>query len=743
MELRHISKMVGERRILDDINLSFPNNGLVFIVGASGSGKSTLLNVIGQLDQEYTGKLILDSEEINCKSDTAVLRRNYFSFIFQEFNLINTLNVKENIAIALDICGKSENIAQYLDATKMLGLEGYEKREIGTLSGGEKQRVAIMRAMLCENPVILADEPTGNLDEKNADIIFQYLKEVSKNKLVLIVSHNMEAARQYADQIVCIKDGRVTGVEECGYANNDKLRITTKVTSSISCHFRSFIHLSICSMKRKRNKTVSILTVMTLLLLCIAGIFGAVDAMRAMETETNHNILENDRYMVMSPLNYYGGARLSSDYINELRTLEDLHIVSYCNSKVLAQVQNKETELNYTVVDHSGFFDERYAIEGTLCKKANEIMINRALALNWFSDENCIGKTVTLEFDTGLQTNCVISGVKTLSMDDTVFELYITQELSEEYYDSIKDSDLLCIVDEQEQYTPITFTETQPKDVLYGRMANSAGEVILNINGLTSFCSVIAPDFAVPSTTDLLVHAIDESRLKQILGQKCFISTLGLLSDYLHVEIVGLYVDDSQQIMLYTPSSTFQSINNMEKSYADVYCSNSDTVEEFKEITQRYGYYYEKKQSGFVDKLENRMNTLVFILASFAMIMLLISCITVHFFTKLNIIDRTYEIGILKAMGTENHTLLHMFLFENFLLGILACLPTFLLIMIVKIFSLQQYFSINSIEIYRFHPIHLLYLVLISLVITILSGVIEARKIAKRNVVDSIRAKNT
>ena len=137
------------------------------------------------------------------------------------------------------------------------------------------------------------------------------------------------------------------------------------------------------------------------------------------------------------------------------------------------------------------------------------------------------------------------------------------------------------------------------------------------------------------------------------------------------------------------------------------------------------------------------MNTLVFILASFAMIMLLISCITVHFFTKLNIIDRTYEIGILKAMGTENHTLLHMFLFENFLLGILACLPTFLLIMIVKIFSLQQYFSINSIEIYRFHPIHLLYLVLISLVITILSGVIEARKIAKRNVVDSIRAKNT
>lgn len=203
----------GTYHALSDINLTLPNKGLVFIVGKSGSGKSTLLNVIGGLDSYDSGELIID--DVNTKdftrSDYNTYRNTYIGFIFQEFNVIKTLTIYDNIALSLELhhLKVKEHHDEIMEIIERVGLKGKEKRRMNEISGGERQRVAIARALIKHPKVIIADEPTGNLDVKNRDIIMNLLKDLSKDHLVLIVTHDREIAQSYGERIITIKDGKV------------------------------------------------------------------------------------------------------------------------------------------------------------------------------------------------------------------------------------------------------------------------------------------------------------------------------------------------------------------------------------------------------------------------------------------------------------------------------------------------------------------------------------------------------
>lgn len=203
----------GDYHALRDINLTLPDKGLVFIVGKSGSGKSTLLNIIGGIDSYDSGELIIDN--INTKnfknSDYNTYRNTYIGFIFQEFNVIRSLSVYDNIALSLELHHLSvkQNHDKIMDIIKQVGLEGKEHRQMNEISGGERQRVAIARALIKNPKVIIADEPTGNLDTKNRDIVMNILKELSKDRLVLIVTHDKEIASKHGDRAITIKDGSV------------------------------------------------------------------------------------------------------------------------------------------------------------------------------------------------------------------------------------------------------------------------------------------------------------------------------------------------------------------------------------------------------------------------------------------------------------------------------------------------------------------------------------------------------
>lgn len=195
---------------LKEIDLTLPDKGLVFVVGKSGSGKSTLLNLLGSLDNITSGEIVADNIVVNKMSieEASSYRDNYVGFIFQDFCLINTLSVEDNILISLDI--KNQTDKELLNETlKMVGLEGFNNRLPNSLSAGQKQRVAIARGYIKKPKLLLCDEPTGNLDSKTSKQVLDILKDLSKDTLVIIVSHNIDDAYLYGERIIEISDGEI------------------------------------------------------------------------------------------------------------------------------------------------------------------------------------------------------------------------------------------------------------------------------------------------------------------------------------------------------------------------------------------------------------------------------------------------------------------------------------------------------------------------------------------------------
>lgn len=216
LEIRNVTKVyrskTGEEvRALDNVSINFPEAGMVFILGKSGSGKSTLLNVMGGLDSYDSGEFIIKGKSSNdfVGSDFDAYRNTFIGFIFQEYNVLDDFTVGANIGLALELQGKKATEEKINEILSSVDLLNYAHRKPNELSGGQKQRVAIARALVKEPQIIMADEPTGALDSNTGKQIFDALKELSKTKLVLIVSHDRDFAERYADRIIEMADGRI------------------------------------------------------------------------------------------------------------------------------------------------------------------------------------------------------------------------------------------------------------------------------------------------------------------------------------------------------------------------------------------------------------------------------------------------------------------------------------------------------------------------------------------------------
>ncbi len=202
----------NELHVMHDISLELPASGLVAIFGKSGCGKTTLLNAIGGLDKIASGKIELFGHDLSEKGSVDTLRNRYIGYIFQNYHLSLGETVYENVAVALRLCGMSDEqeIAERVTVSlKNVGMDKYVSRTPDTLSGGQQQRVAIARALVKNPAIILADEPTGNLDEANTVLVMDILKEISKTHLVLLVTHEAHLVDFYCDRIIEIVDGRV------------------------------------------------------------------------------------------------------------------------------------------------------------------------------------------------------------------------------------------------------------------------------------------------------------------------------------------------------------------------------------------------------------------------------------------------------------------------------------------------------------------------------------------------------
>ena len=254
---------------LSNISLSLPSKGLISITGKSGSGKSTLLNILGSIEKPSEGKVTYLNKDISKLSDKefSSCHLNEISIVFQHYNLFDDLTAIENVMLPLLMRGEAKQKAREKaeELFKKFYIHDLVNQKAKLLSGGEKQRVAILRSLITDPKAILCDEPTGALDQRNGTAIMEIFKDISKEKLVLMVSHNYEFVKAYSDRIILFKDGSIvsdTTINECEESKY-KLRKETKYSSKWN---NFFLKLNL-----KRNIKKSILSVLS----CTVG-FAAI-----------------------------------------------------------------------------------------------------------------------------------------------------------------------------------------------------------------------------------------------------------------------------------------------------------------------------------------------------------------------------------------------------------------------------------------------------------------------------------
>lgn len=211
IKIQNLKKVYKDCVALDTVSMHIRKGEFVAIIGASGSGKTTMLNIIGGLDTDYMGSCVVRNKEISSLSDVecCTLRSRYISYVYQFFNLISFLTVKENVCLASQIKGKKVDEKELNQVLKLLGLEQKKDSFANELSGGQQQRVAIARAILAHTDIILADEPTGNLDGENAKNVMDILKALNKEgKTIVLVTHDLKIAN-YADRIIRLEQGKI------------------------------------------------------------------------------------------------------------------------------------------------------------------------------------------------------------------------------------------------------------------------------------------------------------------------------------------------------------------------------------------------------------------------------------------------------------------------------------------------------------------------------------------------------
>lgn len=261
LELKNISKCYGmgenKQRVLKGININFRKNEFTSILGASGSGKTTLLNIIGGLDNYDGGELVIEGISTKKYSDRDWdSYRNYrVGFIFQSYHLISHQTILSNVEMALTLSGisKKERRKRAIEALENVGLKGHIHKRPNQLSGGQMQRVAIARALVNNPEIILADEPTGALDSSTSVQIMELLKNISKDKLVIMVTHNPELANVYSNRIIELKDGVI--IQDSNPAENIEIQKQKRKINRTSMSFLTSLGLSFNNLLTKKGRT--------------------------------------------------------------------------------------------------------------------------------------------------------------------------------------------------------------------------------------------------------------------------------------------------------------------------------------------------------------------------------------------------------------------------------------------------------------------------------------------------------
>ena len=403
LELDNVSKFYYKKGMITTgfsrVSLKFDMGEFIAITGESGSGKSTLLNVISGLDSYEEGEMYINGEETSyyTEKDYEKYRKKYIGNIFQNFNLVNSYTVYQNIELIYLLNGfKAHEVKDEVnDLIKKVDLVKYKNRKVSKLSGGQKQRVAIARALAQNTPIILADEPTGNLDKKSSESVLELLHEISKDKLVIIVTHNYDQIEKYVTRKITMNDGKV--IEDKQIKKHDEVT-EIEVSNYNNMRTGSKVRLGIRNAFNILSKFLIITFVYLFVILSLFVTYAAFIDTQAVSKELNENYYfdsSNDKRIV---INKKDRSNITEEDYNKISSLDNVDYIT--KNDFMIDYQMSINNDNYWFSGKVNSIKEIDKVDyGRLPENDNEIVLKVNKEYNYQLDDKKIDKTFDEEYD--------------------------------------------------------------------------------------------------------------------------------------------------------------------------------------------------------------------------------------------------------------------------------------------------------------------------------------------------------
>ena len=777
------SKKGQTTKALTDININLNNKGLIFIIGKSGSGKSTLLNILGGLDSKTSGKIYIDNKDIDSfkEKDFDSYRNTYIGFIFQDFNLLEEYNVFDNVMLSAKLQKKKVDKEEILNLLDRLGLKGLEYRNINELSGGQKQRVGIARALIKNPKIILADEPTGNLDSISSKETFKLLKEISKEKLVVVVSHDLENANTYADKILELQDGKAIR-NDLNIKEQDN---STFTSVSAKLPFKECLHFAFTSLKSNKVKLffTIILTMISLVFMGISVnsfLYDKGTFMAGVMRDNNEYIFDISKIEV-EPAGASFPFDLTNDDLNILKENinEELNPTYrlYNNNRLLTFTYGDYVEPDEDF-DHVPMWfnyielkDDRILgnIKGKIPVNSNEIMVHKNVAryickygildsTNNIYKPNSIDELINSNKEIMLGDNkVIITGIVDNDLNDDYF-IYVNGFVDNAILNNnintfLTDSYLskkeitaknIAIYNNNVQLITNTITTLNKDEIiisldLFRELDNNfndeLNEYLLN-NSEDNYSSLIN------TFTNSYINTNNSFNNLYIT----FNGNLNSNSIKNDLKVVGISLDNNNYVsndyITEIESTNSNKYNFSYRVYEDNYNELKNIINTYETNYNKSGIYYYLTLPHY-DDLE-QINAIYSFLAKYINIITLVFVLfTILLFSNFIYISITYskkQIGILRALGTNKNDIVKIFLYESIIVGIMSYIISIILWFISinllnnSLFGDKTYI-LNGIVTNPWVPVIMfIYTIIISIIITIIS----LSKITKIKPIDAI-----
>lgn len=757
LELRKISKIYKtsdlKQTALNDINIKFRKSEFVSILGPSGSGKTTLLNIIGGLDKYTSGDLIINGISTKKYSDKDWdSYRNYkIGFVFQSYNLIPHQSALSNVELALTLSGvkKEERRKRAIEVLKKVGLERHMHKRPNQMSGGQMQRIAIARALINNPDILLADEPTGALDSETSIQIMELLKNISKEKLVIMVTHNPELANIYSNRIIKILDGKI--IDDSNPFNEEDSKITEEKTKKTSMSFLTALSLSLNNLMTKKGRTILTAFAGSIGIIGIALILSLSNGFKVeidnfekkslsqapitiMSTVMKSNIVEsNNREKFPDTKEIYVEKdimasqihknKITSKYIEYLQGIDKSNLsgIAYQKGTNLVIV-NKDYNNNYNLVStlNSGVQswsllpsnpnnDEKSVIDTMYDVIAGEINENEPGLILQIDNKNQIYESV-LEV-LGLENK------ESLTFDDI-----LNQELklvfNDDYYNQI--GDLFYPNNNLEElYNSENSITIKVQAIIRGKEDQS---MITNSSGFGYTNALI----------ELVINKNKNSNIVKLQQEKDYniLTNMPFDEDITKDYILGYLGDDTIPVAIYLYPKDF----NTKKQVIEYLDKYNDGLNEEEQVQ------YTDMASMISSLSGSIMDAITVVLVAFSSISLVVSSIMIGIITYISVLERTREIGILRALGARAKDIKRVFNAETFIIGLVSGLIgigiTYLLNVPINMI-IENLSGLPNVA--KLNIIHAIMLVIISISLTVVGGAIPSKLASKKDPVIALR----